>query len=237
VARRPRNDEAVSDAVAGTANSDAIKALLRNTSAQIREATLDALIARAEAEIDWHEPLVHRPVLSARAAHALSDIVATHLLEVLAARPDLDPILTRDLQQHLAARLTSEAVAGKTSPESTLDHAMATARALADSGKLSESAVLDATARGELRLATALLAVAAEVPVSVVERAASLRSSKGVVSLVWKAGFSMRVAAALQPLLARLAPDTVLRAGPGGAFPLAPDEMRWQIDFLGRSGR
>ena len=68
------------------------------------------------------------------------------------------------------------------------------------------------------------------------DRAASLRSAKGLISLVWKAGFTMRVAVALQTLLARLAPDAVLMAGPGGGFPLAVEEMRWQLEFLARMG-
>jgi hypothetical protein len=71
----------------------------------------------------------------------------------------------------------------------------------------------------------------------VVERAASLRSAKGIVSLAWRGGFSMRAAVALQSVVARLAPDAILSAAPGGNFPLAPDEMRWQIDFLARMGR
>ena len=47
----------------------------------------------------------------------------------------------------------------------------------------------------------------------------------------------MRVAVAMQTLLARLAPDAVLTGGAGGAFPLAVEEMRWQLEFLGRMGR
>ncbi len=97
--------------------------------------------------------------------------------------------------------------------------------------------MLDAARRGESCYAAALLAVAAGTPVSVVNRASSLRSAKGLVSLVWKAGFTMRSAVALQSLLARLGPDAVLTAGPGGVFPLAVEEMRWQLDFLGRMGR
>jgi hypothetical protein len=97
--------------------------------------------------------------------------------------------------------------------------------------------LLGAVQRGEARMATAMLAVAAGVPASVVDRAATLRSAKALVSLVWRAGFSMQVAGPLQSLLARTSPDTVLRGGPGGTFPLAIDEMRWQIDFLMRMGR
>jgi hypothetical protein len=82
-----------------------------------------------------------------------------------------------------------------------------------------------------------LLAVAAGTSVTVVDRAASLRSAKGLVSLVWKAGFTMRSAVALQSLLARLAPEAILTSSPGGNFPLAVEEMRWQLEFLGRMGR
>jgi hypothetical protein len=81
-----------------------------------------------------------------------------------------------------------------------------------------------------------MLAVAADVPLALVERAATLRSAKGVLSLVWKAGFSMKLAVPLQSLLARLGPGAMLTPGPAGTFPLAIEEMRWQIQFLGQGG-
>ena len=61
-------------------------------------------------------------------------------------------------------------------------------------------------------------------------------AGKALVSLVWKAGFSMRAALAVQAVLAELGPGQLLGAGPGGAFPLAPEEMRFQLEFLGASG-
>ena len=70
-----------------------------------------------------------------------------------------------------------------------------------------------------------------------VERAAALRSTKGLVSLVWKAGFSMRVAGPVQSVLARLPPTSILSATADGGFPLALEEMRWQLEFLSRTGR
>ena len=36
--------------------------------------------------------------------------------------------------------------------------------------------------------------------------------------------------------IAIVAPDAVLTPGPGGSFPLAVEEMRWQLDFLSRMG-
>jgi uncharacterized protein (DUF2336 family) len=236
VARRQGIEEPVSDAIAATADAEAIGALLANKSAQIREATLDVLVTRAVQHTEWHEPLVNRPHLSPRAARALSGIVATHLLGVLAARGDLDPHLAAELRSKLEQRL-SRPDQRNARAERTPAGAMQEAHALAASGGLTEEALLNAAQQGDVALASALLAVAVRMPLSVVERAASLRSAKGIVSLAWRAGFSMRAAVALQSVVARLAPDAILPAGPGGNFPLAPEEMRWQIDFLARMGR
>ena len=237
VARRAEIGPTVSDAIAATSDAVAIRSLLANRSAQIREATLDALVARSVDHPDWHEPLVHRPSLSPRTARMLSEIVATHLVEALAMRADLAPALVAELRERIASGLGAQAGARTAPDEITAEHALSEARALAANGKLVEQCLLDATTRGDDRYATALLAVAAGTPVSVVDRAASLRSAKGMVSLVWQAGFTMRAAVAVQLLLARLPPDGVLKAGPGDSFPLAIEEMRWQLEFLGRMGR
>ena len=231
VARRPHLTEVVADAIAASANSDAIRELLSNQSAQIREATLDALIAAAAEHVAWHEPLVRRPDLSPRAAQALSRIVADTLLAELANRADVGPAVTEVLRARVSRHL---AYAPGTMPtiDPGLSDALAQARALAEDGKLTEATLLEATSRGDARMAAAMLAVAADVSYALVERAASLRSAKGLVSLAWKAGFGMRTAVVVQSLMARLAPNAVLQAGPGGTFPLSIEEMRWQIEFL-----
>ena len=226
VARRPSIGEAVSDAVAASANATAIRALLANPSAQMREAALDALIAASAQHTDWQEPLVRRPALAPRAARALSEIVTAHLLETLAARTDLD----RSLATQLATKLTAQRP--DTRGEMTADTALAEARRLAKSGLLTEQSLLGAVRRGETPMASALLAVAAEVPVALVNRAAALRSAKWLVSLVWQAGFSMRAGVAVQGLLGLLPPGEALAVGPGGGFPLSVEEMRWQTEFL-----
>lgn len=236
VANRPGLNEDVADAIANSANIAAITALLSNQSAAIREATLDALIDRASAHTEWHEPLVHRPVLPARAARALAEFVATDLLRTLTERTDMDPQITREIALRLEQSLAARGGHPMVPQDMTSAQAMAAARALVEENRLTEDTVLGAVQRGETRFAAALLAVAADVPLAVVDRAGSLRSAKGLVSLVWKAGFSMRAAAAVQALLARLPPPAILPAGPGGSFPLAVDEMRWQVEFLARAG-
>jgi uncharacterized protein (DUF2336 family) len=235
VARRAGIEHPVTDAIAASMDNAAICALLANPSAQIREAALDALVTRSMDHPDWHAPLVRRPSLSLRSARLLSEIVAARLLEELATRSDLAPALGEELRRRVAARLAQ--THEPTEPrEPTTEEVLAQAHTLAMRGQLGEEALLEAARLGEARYATALLAVAAGTPMSVVDRAASLRSAKGMISLVWQAGFTMRAAVSLQTLLARLAPEVVLTAGPGGSFPLAVEEMRWQLEFLGRLG-
>jgi len=119
----------------------------------------------------------------------------------------------------------------------SLDQAVVQARAMAKSGQLSEEALIIAARRGEARLCTAMLAATAGVGADVVDRAARLRSAKGLISLIWRAGFTMRPAGPIQTLLARLPPEQVLHPGEHGEFPLSADEMRWQVEFLTRIGR
>jgi uncharacterized protein (DUF2336 family) len=231
VASRAGINTRVSDAIADSASDAAIRALLANPTAQIREATLDTLIARAADHPAWHDPLVHRPHLPLRAVRALADIVADHLIAVLAERADIPDALAGELRSRLAERLAQQKPPSQRGQ--TMSEALAAAQALARAGMLKEETVLEASRNGDTVSAAALLAVASGVPISVVTRAASLRSAKGLVSLTWKAGFGMRAAMALQVLLGRLGPDAILTAAAGGAFPMAVEEMRWQLDFLG----
>jgi uncharacterized protein (DUF2336 family) len=112
VANRPRIGPAVSDAIVEVADPAAIKALLCNHTAQIREATLDALAAQSEHYTDWQEPLVRRPQLSPRAQCMLAEIVTGHLLDALAARADLDPKVGEALRAAMDAKTPTGASSG-----------------------------------------------------------------------------------------------------------------------------
>ncbi len=217
VARRPAIDSAVSEAIVAGGTDDAVLALLMNGSAQIREATLDALVDRSIDHPAWHAPLIRRPTLSDHSVRILSRIVADHLLEVLASRSDLAPAVEADLRARVAARLVCGATETQQAPETS---------------KLTETDLLEAAREGDAQKAAVILATAADMPLPAVRRAATLRSAKGLVSLTWKAGFSMKAGYAVQVLLARLSPGTALKSGPGNTFPLSVQEMSWQLDFL-----
>ncbi len=238
IARRPHLNEHVSDAIAATANTGAITQLLANGSAQIRENTLDALIARASAHVEWHEPLVERPRLSANAARKLAGIVAEHLVTKLAARPDIDAATAVFLKRQVVKQISwTVTPAAHRSDEPSPGRALSDAAAIDDEGALTEDTLLMRAALGETRVVSAMLARAAGVPLSVVERAAALRSAKGLVALCWKAGYSMRSAGGALALRGRLPPASAITSVPGQDWPLSEEEMRWQIEFLGRSQR
>nr|WP_294508074.1 DUF2336 domain-containing protein [uncultured Rhodopila sp.] len=238
VARRPRIDAAVSDAIVETSDIAAISALLANRTAQIREATLDALAAQSEEQTEWQEPLVRRPHLPKRAARILSEIVTSHLLEVLAARPDLDPKLSRELQASLGKPRPALFGSVEVLPSAmTAQAALPPALRLREAGRLDEQAILDALRRNAVGPATAMLAVKADVPLQVLERACSLRSAKAMVALAWKAGLSMTAAVVVQAMLGQLSPDLVLRPEDDGGYPLPIEELRWQLSFLGIGGQ
>jgi uncharacterized protein (DUF2336 family) len=235
VARRHGLHEAVTDAIASGVDAAVITALLENRSAAIREATLDSLIARAPAHVGWHEPLTRRPALTDGAVRALSQIVATHLLKTLGDRLDLGRDIAAELRHRLTERLQSQRAVSP--PEPDEEAALTEARMLNRADLLNERKLLETAMRGEARRVAAMLAVAAGVELAVVDRVAQLRNAKGLVSLVWKAGFSMRLAMPLQALLAGMGPDALLRANCGGGFPLGVEEMRWQLDCVMRGSR
>ncbi len=239
VARRPGLTAQVAASIADCGNSDAIGALLGNRTAAISEQTLDRLIDHAAQHAEWQANLVRRPRLSAHAARILAEIVTGQVLQELAERADLPGDLGQTLAARIAPALSDNGAANQPGQRDapTLEQAAEVARGMAKAGQLTEDTLIAAARRAETRLCTALLATSAGVAVEVVDRAARLRSAKGLVSLIWRAGFTMRAAGPIQTVLARLPPEAVLHPGEYGEFPLGAEEMRWQVEFLTRIGR
>ncbi len=241
IARRTHVSEALSDAVVCLADTQTVRALLANPGAALREATLDALLAQAlaGAATTPRSPAADPPrPASSPVAALLRGLVVDEVLDAVRRHRELGPEVAVDLRRRLASRLPAETTSLMSPAATSLDGAAALEAAFLcqESGGLGEAALLTAAGNGEARLLAALLSVAAGVPLGVVERAARLRSAKGLVSLIWKAGFSMRVAGPVQAVLARLAPPQLMLATADGAFPLQPQEMRWQVHFLSHAG-
>ncbi|HTZ76663.1 MAG TPA: DUF2336 domain-containing protein [Stellaceae bacterium] len=238
IAQRAEVRARVADAIGESDDVEAITALLKNPSAQIREETLDRLLDRAPEFSAWHRPLVVRPWLPASAAKKLAGFVAQNLLSLLADRRDLDPQTIREVKSVVMQRLGSEAskpaselhdrpaLAKKAEPD-ILDRA----RKLRAKGQLDESAVL-AALDSDRALARAALAVLGELPLQLVERVLSAHSAKGITALAWKCGLSMRAAVKVQLMLGQIPPGNALQPRVDGRYPMNEEAMRWQLDFF-----
>lgn len=237
IAQRQDVRAKVSDAIVAADDEPAVAALLANKSAQIREETLDLIADRAANRATWHEPLVRRPSLPARAARRIAGFVADSLLSVLKNRDDLPRETREQVTAAVAERLAASKPEAKTEaaeePEEEGESVEEKVTRLKKEGKLDEDAVDEALHAGQRVFVRAALALLAEVPVDVVDKILSARSAKGVVALVWKAKLPMRLAVQIQTRLGGISPRQALQARGGTAFPLTSEEMTWQIEFFG----
>ncbi|PKU26209.1 DUF2336 domain-containing protein [Telmatospirillum siberiense] len=242
ICRRKGLGGAVADGIARTDDIDAIAVLLANSSAQVREETLDLLIDRAPDYESWHLPLVRRPHLSGRAATRLARFVADNLLQVLERRSDFDPN-TKAAVAAVVRRRVEEAGAdmaefrrgrvdekGAVTAETAMEHVT---RLLAENS-LSDAVILDALSAGDREFVICALALRAEVSVERVRKIIETQSAKGMVAVCWKAGMAMTATVPLQTKLAKVIPSDVLRprSSTADGYPMSPDEMLWQLEFF-----
>jgi uncharacterized protein (DUF2336 family) len=236
IARRRLLSSTVADEIGNGIDVDAITALLSNSSAQIREETLDRLIERAPQYPAWHQPLVDRPRLSGEAVKKLARFVAADLIARLQTRTDLPPSTIAELQQIVLQRLERDA--GEAPPAlpppraEGLSAILAEANRLKTEGKLTEATLIDALVGGRPALVLAGLSVLAGLPLPVIEKIVSAHSAKGITALIWKAKLPMRFAVRVQTVLARLPAMQTLKPRSDGGFPLSEEALEWQIGFF-----
>ena len=231
----------VSDAIVAADDEPAVTALLANASAQIREETLDLIVERAPARTAWHEPLVRRPALPAKAATKIAGFIASSLLDVLSNRRDLPSDTRAKIANAVTLRLATEKAPAKgieparraAGAEDDGESAEDKVRRLKKAGKLTEDSVADAVDEGQRAFARAALIVMSELRPAVVDKILSARSAKGVTALAWKAGLSMRLAVQLQTRLGGVNPRQALHPRGGKDFPMNEEELKWQIEFFG----
>ncbi len=229
IARRRALSASVADAIAEVRDTPAVKALLENGSAELRQQTLEKIVEHAERIRDWHQPLTQRPDLSQRAIRRIAGFVGAALLEQLTQRGGLDA----SVRTFLSAQLRQRLEAGGDGDEADgLAAAQKEVAALKARGKLDDGFVASAADGGRRDAVVAALALLAKVPADTVTRIFQARAAKPVVALVWHAGLSMRSALRIQTGLLRLPTRDVLPARGGVDFPMNEDEMRWHLGYF-----
>ena len=220
IAKRRQLSDKLSDGVAVAAladpgaESNSVRKLLQNKSAQIREDTLDRILDQAGKVPTWHEPLVERPTLPMKAIKRLAAFVSDTLLEALQQRPDLDAATAKDVAKTVQRRLEAEGAASAAPP-------------------VGEEAMAAAIGAGKRDAVAAALARDAKLPASIVSAILASKSSKAVTALAWRANLSMRQALQLQLRIAHIPPTAALNPRGGTDYPLTPAEMEWQLGLFG----
>ena len=254
ISKRAEVSGTVSDAIAHTRDEDAVAQLLANPSAQIREETLDWIVESSREVSTWQVPLAKRPKLSRRAARKLTEFAADSVLAMLHRRDDLDADTAGLIDRTVRARMeiqpppsagTDNGGAGATprpetdarqagSPKSTTvdrGHTAEYVQNLYEGGQLNDERLDIELRSGNRGFIIHALALMAGIPPATVTRIADARSAKAITALAWKAGLTMRFAITLQARFGNVPTREILQAKDGIDYPLAEEDMVWQLDF------
>jgi uncharacterized protein (DUF2336 family) len=231
ISRRQPVRETIAEAIVERDETDAIAELLGNSSAQIREETLDHLIERARRVEAWHEPLVRRANLPVGAMRKLASYVSEKMLAVLDARDDLDPEAVAMIKAEVHRRLGSSPPAdGDGEDKAAVPEE--TPQELHAAGRLDVETVADAVKRGEYAFVVDSLCLLGGLPRASIEAAIGARSAKGITAMAWKAGLPMRLAADIQTRICGIQPGQVLLPRNGTDYPLSEEQLRWELEFF-----
>lgn len=99
-------------------------------------------------------------------------------------------------------------------------------------GQLDEESVKAAVLRGDRLFVIEAIASLSRLDTTVVQKAFSLASAKGVAAMTWKAGLSAEPAHQMQLRLAKVPPDEAIGPVDGG-YALSDTDLDWQIEFFG----
>jgi uncharacterized protein (DUF2336 family) len=188
---------------------------------------MDQIVEQAEQYESWHQPLVLRTDLSARAIRRIANFVGTALIELLSKREDLSP----ETQTHLARRLKSRLEQTQAAPQQGEEAARIVAKAR-EAHTLDDGFVENAALAGRRETVILALAELARVPETIVRKILDQHSAKPLVALVWHAHLSMRTAFRIQTSVMKLPGHELLPARGGVNFPLSKEEMRWHLSYF-----
>lgn len=210
MARRAALSPDIVDRLVETGDAEILVSLLRNTSTQIRETTLDRIIDIAETVEELHAPLVARQELTEKLIVKLSRFVASSLIFELSMRNGVSD----EVRQHLEAKLKSGPDPHVTEQPRDEDIAAAIRRQ-------DEDGVI------------AMLARRADLREQSIRRVFSIGLAKAIVALSWKSNLPMEMAVALQMFPGRIARARRINATAKGEYPMPREELEWHLSTLG----
>ena len=230
IAKRKELPQEVADAIIVSGDDNAIPELLENKSAKISEKTIDMIAIEAEGHEEWHPPLVDRGNLPVRTVRRIASFVSAALFERLIENNDVEEKAVDEMRMEVRKRIDSNELLD-TETDTAREKAMDRAEKLFKQGKLTEDVVKKAIDVNDSHFTRYAISHMSGLPSEVVTKMLGSGSGKAVTSLCWKAGMTMRVAVQLQRKVAKVRPNSLLRAQGGNEYPLTDDDMEWQIEF------
>ena len=226
ISRRSTVSEAVSDALVRTGDIAAVAALLGNPNAQMREDTLDLILDGAPSVESWHEPLVMRANISARAMKRIAGFVAANLVDRMIARHNVPENIARDLLLTVRQRIESEKVGAP-----SLEACEQTARKVIADRSFGDKWVMEAIdARNQTGVITAALGLASGLGLEPARAIIASRIGRAIMALCWKAGLSARTAYEIQQHVAHVVPNQLVTPKGGVDYPMKVDQMEWLLE-------
>lgn len=229
IARRRHLDSGLADAIVATLEIPAIAQLLANPDAEIREDTMDRIIAEAASIEAWHLPLVMRPALSLRAVRRIAVFVSRALIDELMINHEIDAETQKYLKARAQARIESDDENDMPTPGSTI---VSIQRAF-QQGKLNDDLVAKAASLQHKAAVVLALSLKAAIPEALVSRIIEAKSGKGITALCWRAGLAMRTALAIQIFVANVPIETRILPRGGIDYPMDEKDLRWHLTYFG----
>ena len=172
---------------------------------------MDSIIEQAPKHVAWHEPLVRRPKLTAKAITALASFVASALVEELRQREDVDSITAEAIAEAVRTRIdggeqdlvTLYPGAAKKAKEDAWEEVNVAWQA----GNLTDEYFVEASLSGKNDLVSAGLALLGDIPEPAAEKMLNSQSTRAVMAVCWRAGLTASTCYEIQITLARISPN------------------------------
>lgn len=226
IASRAEVNEPVSHALIETDHPEGGQLVIANKGAKFYPKTIEAIVQKAALIPAWQSPIVQRKDLPEALAKDLAMFVDSSLLKYLEQRSDYSDEMREEIVSVVRRRIDFEKRIGN-SPvyESVMK--------LYQKGELNEEIIGDALSWHHKDFVIASLAILSQVQEDIVRRIIDTKAPKPIVSLVWRADLSMRLAIKIQQELAKVPYKELLLARGGLDYPLDEKTMLWQLEFFG----
>jgi len=228
VARRPKIDTQVVDAIVDTGETEAIQDVLGNETAQISDNAFDKISDHAETHEQIQHMMVDRDDLPVSTIQRISRFVNGSLMETLINRHRGQKELVDELRSTVKDRIDR----GETMETEEDTYEPASVRVEKDfaAGILNEEHLQKALAEDDNTYVRFALAKLSGFQSEDASKMISTGIGKAIVSLSWKAGLTMKTAVKLQTQIGRVKRGSVLQGDANGNYPLTADEMDWYLE-------